>query len=108
MRALTPVQRGPCAVLSFPLFAFASDERLSSAEALEDLLPNSPQSQKRRFVRCLTGCRMLALQPPGRPHVLAATLFPDLDGAAQYINALWELNFDTALGHLPASIQEQG
>jgi len=29
------------------------------------------------------------------------TLFPDLDGAARYINSLWELDFDTALGALP-------
>ena len=26
------------------------------------------------------------------------TLFPDLDGAARYVNSLWELDFDTALG----------
>lgn len=26
------------------------------------------------------------------------SLFPDLDGAARYINALWELDFDTSLG----------
>ena len=29
------------------------------------------------------------------------SLFPDLDGASQFINALWELNFDTPLGQLP-------
>ena len=29
------------------------------------------------------------------------SLFPDLDGASQYINRLWELDFDTALGQLP-------
>jgi len=29
------------------------------------------------------------------------SLFPDLDGAAKYINSLWELDFDTALGALP-------
>ena len=29
------------------------------------------------------------------------SLFPDLDGAASYINCVWELNFDTALGSLP-------
>ena len=26
------------------------------------------------------------------------SLFPDLDGAARYINALWELGFRTSLG----------
>jgi hypothetical protein len=29
------------------------------------------------------------------------SLFPDLDGAAKYINSLWELDFDTALGSIP-------
>jgi hypothetical protein len=26
------------------------------------------------------------------------TLFPDLDGAARYINGLWDLDFDSGLG----------
>jgi len=29
-----------------------------------------------------------------------ASLFPDIDGAAQYINAMWELDFDTSFGFL--------
>lgn len=29
------------------------------------------------------------------------SLFPDLDGAARYINDLWELDFDTSLGYIP-------
>lgn len=29
------------------------------------------------------------------------SLFPDLDGAARYVNDLWELDFDTSLGHIP-------
>jgi hypothetical protein len=32
------------------------------------------------------------------------SLFPDLDGAAQYIKSLWELDFHTALGRLPDGI----
>lgn len=32
------------------------------------------------------------------------SLFPDIDGAAQYINALWELDFDTSLGQLPMTL----
>lgn len=31
-----------------------------------------------------------------------ASLFPDLDGAARYINDLWEVNFDKAIGHINA------
>jgi hypothetical protein len=33
------------------------------------------------------------------------SLFPDVDGAACYINALWELDFDTSLGYLPNSLE---
>jgi len=29
------------------------------------------------------------------------SLFPDYDGAALYVNALWGLDFDTSLGFLP-------
>ncbi len=29
------------------------------------------------------------------------SLFADLDGAAKYINGLWEIDFDTGLGWLP-------
>lgn len=29
-----------------------------------------------------------------------ASLFPDLDGAAQYVNNLWEVNFDKAIGYI--------
>jgi hypothetical protein len=29
-----------------------------------------------------------------------ASLFPDLDGAAHYVNDLWEVNFDKAIGHI--------
>jgi len=29
-----------------------------------------------------------------------AALFPDLDGVAKYINDLWEINFDKALGYI--------
>jgi hypothetical protein len=29
-----------------------------------------------------------------------ASLFPDLDGAARYVNALWEVNWDKAIGYI--------
>ena len=31
-----------------------------------------------------------------------ASLFPDLDGGARYVNDLWEVNFDKAIGHINA------
>ena len=34
------------------------------------------------------------------------SLFPDADGSAKYINAMWELDFDTALGHIADAIEE--
>jgi hypothetical protein len=34
------------------------------------------------------------------------SLFADLDGAARYINSLWELDFETALGALPDGVTE--
>ena len=34
------------------------------------------------------------------------SLFGDLDGAAKYINCLWEIDFDTALGSLPNGVTE--
>ena len=34
------------------------------------------------------------------------SLFPDVDGAAAYVNSLWELDFDSALGELPDGAQE--
>lgn len=33
------------------------------------------------------------------------SLFADLDGTAKYINSLWELDFETALGALPDGCQ---
>lgn len=36
-----------------------------------------------------------------RMNINRMTLFPDLDGTAAHINALWELNFDTTLGYIP-------
>ncbi|MHC4236010.1 MAG: FRG domain-containing protein, partial [Planctomycetota bacterium] len=36
------------------------------------------------------------------------SLFPDLDGAARYVNDLWELGFDTSLGYIPTCVGARG
>ena len=45
--------------------------------------------------------RKECLQFLNKMNINRKSLFPDLDGAARYINSLWELDFDTALGALP-------
>lgn len=51
------------------------------------VIPNSDRIECLKFLNKMNINRM--------------SLFPDLDGAAKYINDLWELHFDTALGRLP-------
>ncbi|CAD73638.1 hypothetical protein RB4201 [Rhodopirellula baltica SH 1] len=43
-----------------------------------------------------SGC----LQMLNKMNINRMTLFPDLDGASRYINALWEIDFDTSLGYI--------
>ncbi len=50
-----------------------------------------PNSEKDRF-ECL---RFL-----DHANVNRASLFPDLDGAGRYVNDLWEVNFDKAIGYI--------
>jgi len=45
--------------------------------------------------------RQACLKFLNKMNINRMALFPDLDGAAKYINSLWELDFDTALGALP-------
>ncbi len=42
--------------------------------------------------------RVACLKTLNKMNINRMTLFPDLDGAASYINALWEIGFDTSLG----------
>lgn len=34
-----------------------------------------------------------------------ASLFPDLDGAARYVNNLWEIDFDSSIGYIPRDLK---
>jgi len=54
--------------------------------------------------------RIECLKFLNKMNINRASLFPDLDGAARYVNALWELDFDTGLGFIPDHIEsgEQG
>lgn len=45
--------------------------------------------------------RTECLKQLNKMNINRMTLFPDLDGAAEHINALWELDFDSGLGTLP-------
>ncbi len=44
--------------------------------------------------------REACLKSLNKMNINRMSLFPDLDGAARYINALWEIDFDTSLGHI--------
>jgi hypothetical protein len=45
--------------------------------------------------------RRACLRHLDKMNINRMTLFPDLDGAARYMDALWELEFDTSMGHIP-------
>jgi hypothetical protein len=44
--------------------------------------------------------RAACLKMLNKMNINRMTLFPDPDGAARYINALWEIDFDTSLGYI--------
>lgn len=50
--------------------------------------------------------RVGCLKMLNKMNINRMTLFPDLDGAAQYINSLWEIDFDTSLGYIDDSIRD--
>ncbi|MEW6238791.1 MAG: FRG domain-containing protein [Candidatus Omnitrophota bacterium] len=48
--------------------------------------------------------RIECLKYLNKMNINRMSLFPDIDGAASYINSLWELDFDTSLGYLPDNL----
>ena len=44
--------------------------------------------------------RLGCLKLLNKMNINRMSLFPDLDGAAQYVNSLWEIGFDTSIGYI--------
>lgn len=58
-----------------------------------------PRPILRKFIMPNMG-RIECLQFLDHMNINRSSLFPDLDGAARYVNDLWEVNFDKAIGHI--------
>ena len=50
--------------------------------------------------------RIECLKLLNKMNINRMSLFGDLDGAAKYINSLWELDFETALCALPDGLDK--
>ncbi len=60
-----------------------------------------PRAILQKFVIEATECdRIGCLRFLDYMNINRASLFPDLDGAAKYVNDLWEVNFDKAVGQV--------
>jgi hypothetical protein len=81
-------------------FDFAIESYITNKYAREPADPH-PQAMLQKILIPNTG-RADCLKYLNKMNVNRATLFPDLDGAARYVNDLWELDFDTIAGDLPA------
>jgi hypothetical protein len=62
-----------------------------------DELPHQARAVLERIV-IANRDRLDCLKFLNKMNINRMSLFPDLDGAARYTNALWELDFDTSLG----------
>ena len=58
-----------------------------------------PRAILRKFIIPNKG-RIECLKFLDHMNINRCRLFPDLDGAARYVNDLWEVNFDKAIGHI--------
>ncbi len=78
---------------------FSDDERIKSR-----YLSSTEAMLQRIVIPATSDQRIECLKFLNKMNINRASLFPDLDGAARYINALWELDFDTSLGFIPDEI----
>ena len=62
-----------------------------------------PRSSARAILHCVLipdEERIDCLKFLNKMNINRMSLFPDLDGAARHINGLWELDWDTSIGHI--------
>jgi hypothetical protein len=69
------------------------------AEHLDELSAAEDRQAVLKKIRMPNEGRRDCLKMLNKMNINRLTLFPDLDGAARYINGLWDLDFDSALGY---------
>jgi hypothetical protein len=81
-----------CDLETYVRTQFKHETAESKGEAARCILEKIiiPNSERRACLRHLN-----------KMNINRMTLFPDLDGAARFVDALWELEFDTSLGFIP-------
>ena len=70
--------------------------------------PNECSEKLRMAARCIlekitidNHDRIGCIKYLNKMNINRMSLFPDIDGAAKYVNALWEIDYDTSLGYIP-------
>ena len=71
------------------------------ARFAEETSGNTPARSVLRKITMPNNDRKGCLKLLNKMNINRMSLFADLDGAARYINSLWEIDFETALGALP-------